>query len=211
MANTFAPFGFRPFGDQEGAAPTMGLTRYYLASSDANLYFTGDVVAVSTGSGSPAGYITLPSTGTNLANPILGVFAGCEYYSPTVGRMVWAANFPGNVGSSNPCNAYVITDPNQTFLVQGTTTAVLGTSNIGQAVGIASSLQATGNTLSGISNLALNSSTVNSSGISLPFRILDTSSNYAPPGTNGTDGTSAGAVVVVGFNNQGRRALTQTS
>jgi hypothetical protein len=125
--------------------------------------------------------------------------------------VVWAANFPGNVGSSNPANAYVITDPNQQFLVQGTTTAVLGTSNIGQAVGIASSLQASGNTLSGISNLALNSSTVNSSGISLPFRIIDTSSNYAPPGTNGTDGTSAGAVMVVGFNNQGRRALTQTS
>lgn len=211
MANTFAPFGFRSFGDQEGASPTMGLTRYYLASSDANLYFTGDVVAVSTGSGSPAGYITLPSTGTNLANPILGVFAGCEYYSATVGRVVWSAYFPGNVGSSNPANAYVITDPNQQFLVQGTTTAVLGTSNIGQAVGIASSLQASGNTLSGISNLALNSSTVNSSGISLPFRIVDTTSNFAPPGTNGTDGTAAGAVMVVAFNNQGRRALTQTS
>lgn len=211
MANTFAPFGFRPFGDQEGAAPTMGLTRYYMASSDANTYFTGDVVAISTGSGSPAGYITLPSTGTNLANPILGVFVGCEYYSPSVGRVVWAANSPGAVTSSNPSNAYVITDPNQLFLVQGTTTAVLGTSNIGQAVGIASSLQAGGNTLSGISALALNSSTVNSSGISLPFRIIDTTSNFAPPGTNGTDGTSAGAVMVVGFNNQGRRALTQTS
>ena len=211
MANTFAPFGFRPFGDQEGASPTMGMTRYALASSDTNVYFTGDVVAISTGSGSPAGYVTLPSTGTNLANPILGVFVGCEYYSPTVGRVIWAANFPGSVGSSNVGNAYVITDPNQLFTVQGTTTAVLGTSNIGQAVGIASSLQASGNATTGISNLALNSSTVNSSGISLPFRIIDSSCNFAPPGTNGTDGTSAGAVMIVGFNNQGRRALTQTS
>jgi hypothetical protein len=210
MANTFAPFGFRPFGDQEGAAPTMGLTRYALASSDTNLYFTGDVVSVSTGSGSPAGYITLTASGLTLTNPILGIFAGCEYYSPTVGRVVWSSFFPGNVGSSNPGNAYVITDPNQLFLVQGTTTAVLGTSNIGMTIGFASSLQATGNQLSGISNIALNSSTVNSSN-ALAFRIIDTSSNYAPPGTNGADGTSAGAVMVVGFSNQGRRALTQTS
>ncbi len=211
MANTFAPFGFRPFGDMDGASPTMGLTRYYLASSDANTYFTGDVVAISTGSGSPAGYITLPSTGTNLTNPIFGVFVGCEYYNPTVGRMVWDSHSGGNIGSSNAGNAYVITDPNQLFLVQGTTTAVLGTSTIGMAIGIASSLQANGNTLSGISGLALNSSTVNSSGVSLPFRIVDTSSNYQPPGVNGTDGTAAGAVMVVQFNNQGRRALTQTS
>ena len=100
--------------------------------------------------------------------------------------------------------------PAKLFLVQSTTTAVLGTSTIGLNIGFASSLQASGNTTTGISGLALNSSTVGSSA-TLPFRIVDTSSSFAPPGTNGADGTTAGTIMVVGFNNEGRRALTQTS
>lgn len=213
MANTFAPFGFRPFGDLEGSSPTMGLTRRYLASSDTNSYYTGDVVMLST---SIPGYITLPASGTvtgsTFSQPILGIFAGCEYYSPSVGRVVWSSYFPASVGSSSPCNAYVIEDPNQLFTVQCTTTAVIGTSCIGFSAGFASSLQTTGNTLSGISGLALNSSTIipNSTGLT-PFRIVDTTSNYAPPGVNGADGTTAGAIVVVSFNNQMRRTLTALS
>lgn len=209
MANVFAPFGFRQAGTLEGSGPTMGLTRRYLASSDANLYFTGDVVTVSTGSNAPAGYINL-SSGTSPTNVMLGIFAGCEYYSPSVGRVIWSSYFPGNVGSSSPCNAYLIEGEDNLFLVQGTTTAVLGTSVIGFNIGFASSLQAAGNLTTGISNLALQSTSVTplSSGL---FRIIDTSSNLQPPGVNGTDGTSAGAIMLVSFNEQGRRALTQTS
>ena len=207
VANTFSPFGFRSFGRLEGGAPTAGLTRLYLLSSDTNLYFTGDPVAISSAS-LTAGYITLPASGT--LTQVSGIFAGCEYYSPSVGRVVWSDYFPGNVGSSSPCNAYVITDPDQLFTVQCTTTAVVGTSAIGLNVGWASSLQATGNTLSGISNVALNSSTI-SANSSLPFRIVDTTSNFAPPGVNGADGTTAGAIMVVAPNNWARRTLTAYS
>src|SRR5882672_1924066 len=197
MANTFAPFGFRSFGDQDGAAPTMGLTRRYLASSDTSLYFTGDVVSMS--SVNP-GFISLPSSGVT-STPVLGVFAGCEFFSPTVGRVVWSSFFPGNTTSSSPCNAYIIEDPNQLFLVQGTTVSVIGTSCIGLNVGFTSTgAQPSGNQTTGISNVALASSTVTSlSSQVLAFRVVDTTSNYAPPGTNGTDGTSPGAVVVVSF------------
>lgn len=210
MANTFAPFGFRSFGDLDGAAPTMGLTRRYLASSDTNLYFTGDVVSMS--SANP-GFISIPSTGVNTTAPILGIFAGCEFFSPTVGRVVWSSFFPGNTTSSNPCNAYIIEDPNQLFLVQGTTVSVIGTSCIGLNVGFTSTgAQPAGNQTTGISNVALASSTV--TGLSsqpLAFRVVDTTSNYAPPGTNGTDGTTPGAIVVVGFSNQLRRSITAAS
>jgi hypothetical protein len=127
-----------------------------------------------------------------------------------VGRVIWNSYFPGSVGSSSPCNAYVITDPEQLFTVQATTTAVLGTSVVGLNVGFASSLQTTGNTLSGISGLALNSSTV-SGNSSLPFRIVDTSSAYFPPGVNGADGTTAGAIMIVQMNNSARKSLTATS
>lgn len=207
MANTFSAFGFRSFGRLEGGSPTAGLTRLYLLSSDTNLYFTGDPVAISSAS-LVAGYITLPSSGT--LTQVSGIFMGCEYYSPSLQRVIWSPYFPGSVGSSSPCNAYVCTDPEQLFTVQCTTTAVVGTSAIGLNVGWASSLQASGNTTNGISAVALNSSTV-SANSSLPFRIVDTTSNYAPPGTNGTDGSTTGAIVVVAPNNWARRTLTAYS
>ncbi len=217
MANTFAPFGFRSFGDLEGAAPTMGLTRRYLASSDTNTYFTGDVVQISTGALAPIGFLSQASVSNSstILNPIAGIFAGCEFFSAAVGRVVWSSFFPGNLGtSSSPCNAYTIEDPNQLFTVQATTVAVMGTSVIGLNVMFTSTgalgAQSGGNLTTGISNVALQSTSVTALA-SLPFRIVDTTSNYAPPGTNGADGTTAGAVMVVGFNNQLRRSLTGAS
>ncbi len=218
MANTFSPFGFRSFGDLDGAAPTMGLTRRYLASSDTNLYFTGDVVQLSSGALSAVGNIAaVQSSAVANLNPILGIFAGCEFFSPSAARVIWSPFFPGNLGnSSTPCNAYIIEDPNQLFLVQASTTAVMGTSVIGLNVQFSCSgvggfgASSGGNQTTGISNVCLTSTSVTVSG-SLPFRIVDTTSNYAPPGTNGADGTTAGAIMVVGFNNQLRRSLTGAS
>jgi len=211
MANTFAPFGFRQFGTLEGNSPTYGLTRRYLASSDTNSYFTGDVVQIST---SIPGFITLPASGTTTGNPILGVFAGCEFFSPTVGRVVWSSFFTASVGSSSPCNAYVIEGEDNIFLAQASTEAVIGSSVIGMNIGFTSSdtgsAQKNGNTTTGISNIALKSTSV-SANSSLPFRIVDTSSAYFPPGTNGADGTTAGAIMVVAFNNSMRRSLTAAS
>jgi hypothetical protein len=186
------------------------MTKLNLLSSDTNTYFTGDVVTISSQS-LVAGYITAPASGTTTGSPIQGIFNGCEYYNTTVARMVWSPYFPGSVGSSSPCKAFVITDPDQLYTVQCTTTAVVGTSAIGLNVGYASSLQsAGGNTLSGISGVALNSSTV-SGNSSLPFRIVDTTSNYAPPGVNGTDSSTTGAILVVQMNNAARRSLTAVS
>jgi hypothetical protein len=211
MANVFAPFGFRQAGTLEGSGPTYGLTRRYLASSDTNNYFTGDVVALST---SIPGFISLPSSGTATTAMTLGIFAGCEFFSPTVGRTVWSSFFTASVGSSNNCNAYIIEGEDNLFLAQCSTTAVVGTSAIGMNIGFTSSEtfapQKSGNTTTGISNVALLSTSV-SANSSLPFRIVDTSSNLAPPGVNGTDGTSAGAILLVSFNNQARRSLTAQS
>jgi len=208
MANTFAPFGFRQFGTLEGSAPTYGITRRSLASSDTNLYFTGDVVMLS--SANP-GFITLAASGVTTGNPILGVFAGCEFFQPNVGRSVWSSFFPGNVGSSNTGNAYVIEGEDNLFLVQNTTQATIGASCIGFNVGFTSTgalgTQASGNQTTGISNVALISTSV-SANSSLPFRIVDVSSNYFPPGTNGSDSTTPGAIIVVSFNNSLRRSLT---
>lgn len=208
MANTFSPFGFRSFGRLEGGSPTAGQTRAFLLSSDTNTYFTGDVVAYSSAALVP-GYITLPSSGT-LSPSYYGVFNGCEFYNTATGSIRFSPYFPASVGSSSPCPAYVQTDPDQLYIVQSSTTALLGSSNIGYNVGVASSLQGNGNTLSGISGLALNSSTV-SANSSLPFRIVDIYANWAPPGVNGTDQTTAGQIMVVQPNNWTRKNLTAVS
>lgn len=216
MANTFSPFGFRQFGRREGSAPTAGMDQLWIASSDTNSYFTGDLVAYSSASGASTTlgyqYLTLASSGSVPLSPLQGVFMGCEYYSPSVGRQVWSATYATGAGaaSSNPVRAYVCTDPDQLYIVQSTTTATITSTSIGLNIGFGSSLQSGGNTLTGISNLAVNSSTPAGTN-TLPFRIVDFYANYAPPGTNGCDITSAGTVLVVAPNNFARKSLTATT
>ena len=202
MANTFAPFGFRSFGHRDGSAPTMGLSRYFMNSSYATNVFTGDVVKLSS---SIPGTIEVGAVLVGTARP-LGVFAGCEYYNSNVGRVVWSSYFPASIGSSSPVTAYVITDPEMQFLAQASTGAVVGSSmtglNIGFTVG-------SGNTLSGISGSYLNSSDVGASS-SYPWRVVDTYSNFGPPGANGTSTDSAGGFLVVQPNGWSRNTVSVT-
>lgn len=213
MANTQAGFGFRPFGHRDGSAPTMGMERMFIASSDVNSYFTGDAVYLSSAAtyGTNPNTISLSSQGSVYIP--CGIFVGCEYYSATVGRTVWNNYFPGSVGSSSPCNAYVITDPEMTFIAQcSTTSGVCGSSLIGWGIGIASSLQGSGNINSGQSDEFLASSAVSVVSASLPFRVVDVYSNFAPPGVNGTSTTAeGGAILIVAPNNWLRRGLTMAS
>ncbi len=213
MANTFSPFGFRSFGQREGTAPTAGMDRMFIASSDTNQYFTGDLVSLS----SAQAFGTNPNTISNWSGSsgyvAQGVFQGTEYYSGAVGRVVWNSYFPASVGSSSPCNAYVITNPQQLFIAQASTTSgVVGSSMIGWGIGVCSSLQTSGNTLSGQSYLALASSATSLQSASLPFRVVDVYSNYAPPGVNGTSsGAEGGAILVVAPNNWARNNLNAAS
>lgn len=208
MANVFSPFGYRSFGQREGSAPTAGMDTLRLYSSDANAYFTGDIVALS--SATP-GYISLVNASSG--SIVAGVFIGCEYYSPTVNRVVWNSYFPGSVGSSNDGKAYVITNPEQLFLVQASTTSgALGSSNINMGVNTCSSLQASGNTTTGQSYVAAGSSTVTLASSLSQFRIVDLYQNSAPPGVNGTSSGSEGAqILIVAPNNWMRKNLTAAS
>jgi len=210
LANTNAPFGFRPIGQQEGSAPTAGFETYYLNSSDTNLYFTGDPVMLST---AIPGFITVPASGSTTGQALLGIFVGCKYYTATVGRTVWNSYFPASVGSSSPCEAYVITNPQQLFAVQATSNAIMGTSNINQNIGFNAATSSLGNQTTGQSvvTLAASTQTANSS---FPFRIVATSTTYAPPGANGTStGAEGYQVMIVRGNNWVRNggALTATS
>jgi hypothetical protein len=209
MANIFSPFGFRQFRRMDGGAPTFGFDTLTIASSDTNLYFTGDPVATST----TGPYVTLPTSGTG---QIRGIFQGCEFFSPTVGRKVWSPFFPGSVATTsgtNDAQAWVVTDPEMTWLVQtGSATAAgispITSSEIGLNCGWSFGTSSQGNQTTGISQVTVNSTGAPTTSSSLPFRILDLYSNYAPPGTNGTDNTTASNMIIVTGNNWDRKNLT---
>lgn len=201
MANTFAPFGLVPFGHRDGSAPTMGMSKFVMNSSDTVAVFTGDLVAFSS---AVAGVITRYSS-VNLEPP-LGVFQGCEYFNTEVNRVVWSPYFPGSVGSSSPVTAYAIDDPEMTFLIQVSTAAVIGSSNTGYLFGAITT--GSGNTLNGRSAMSADATVTSlSSGI---LRIWDSYANFAPPGANGTDTTAAGQIMVVQPNGWVRNAVTVT-
>ncbi len=201
MANTNAPFGFRQFGQREGTAPTAGLERYWILSSDPSPYFTGDVVDQSSKT-LANGYINNGGSSGNITYVGLGVFLGCKYYSPSVGRTVWNSYFPGNVSSSSPVEAYVCTNTEQLYLVQGTTGAVLQQSDIGHGISFTITGASLGNTATGQSVMQVNSSLTTALTSNAPFRIVDLYSNYAPPGVNGTStGAEGWQIVVVQPNN----------
>lgn len=203
MANTNAPFGFRQFGQREGSAPTAGLETRYISSGNTNPIFTGDVVGLST----TAPYInTLGSTG-GITNVVEGIFLGCEYYNSNVARVTWSSYWPGS-GATGDVRAYICSNPEQLYIVQGSTGGVLGTSVIGFGVPMSITGSSLGNTATGQSVMTVQSSLVTGLTSNAPFKIIDVYSNYAPPGVNGTSTTSEGwQVVVVQQNNAFRKTV----
>ena len=221
MANTIGnpTLGFQAFGRAEGASPTAGMTPVWIASTDASLIFRGDPVITSSSPGTNLSgnyvtsvQITTPSSGFL----VRGIFMGCEQFNPTVGRVVWNNSFQGSItGSTGDVKGWIIDDPSQLFLVQASTKGTLTSSFIGLNIGITLNTT-TGNTTTGLSNVTVES-TICGSTNSLPFRIVDFYSAYAPPavpavGTNafinGTDNTNVANMVLVRMNNCDRLSLT---
>lgn len=219
MANTLASptMGFQSFGRVEGGSPTAGLTPVWIASTDANPIFRGDPVVTSSngGTNNSGAYITASASGNSL---IRGIFQGMYQFNPTAGRVVWSNNYTGTVsGSTGDVRCWIIDDPEQTFLVQGSTSAAITSSFVGLNIGFTG--QSSGNTTFGYSNAQVTSSTVGSTN-TLPFRIVDFYSAYAPPSVpaiganafiNGTDNTAAANMVIVRMNNCDRNNLTARS
>jgi hypothetical protein len=210
MTNINAPFGFQSFGRLEGGAPTAGMERFFIFSSDANSYFRGDPVAQS--SGATLAGVLQPYFGSSVSPIPLGIFQGCEFFSPTVGRVVWSNAYVAGSGaaSSSPVTAYVITDPDEKFIVQASSAAI-GSSRIGVNVGMLNNTSSLGNTTTGISAVTVDSGTPLLVGSSFPFRIIDVYSNYAPPGANGTDNANNFNIVVVTGSNWSRWSTVAVS
>jgi hypothetical protein len=179
MPNNNAPYGFRQLAKPDGNQPNFGTQAFVINSSDANLYFTGDPVALS----SVAVGALQPYFGSSVAPVCLGIFQGCEFFSPVVGKVIWSPFFPGAVSSSSPVTAYVVTDPDTLWTVQ-CSSGPLGSSNMGQNFNITGS-SSLGNQATGISVVTLNSSTVvtqvSSTNLATPqpFKIWNSLNGYS--------------------------------
>jgi len=226
MANTLASptMGFQSFGRQEGSSPSDGMTPVWIASTDPGLFFRGDPVVTASsnpGANNSGAYITSLNTNAITTPGFLlrGIFQGCYQFQPGASRVVWSNSYNGAVtGSTGDIKAYIIDDPDVQFLVQASTKAAILSSQIGFNVGVTYNTT-TGNTATGYSNITVESTSA-IGGSSMPFRLVDFYSAYAPPGVpnvgtaafiNGTDNTTPANMVIVRFNNCDRLSLTAKS
>lgn len=194
MANVNSPNGFQYFGRLEGGSPTEGLTTRLIASADTAALGYGDPVT-SLGTG----YVTLSTAGTT---QIDGIFYGCTYLSTSIGRTVWQNYWSGS-GAGGDVTAYLCTDPQAQFVVQSDNTAIV----FADLQGNINFVAGTPNSTTQFSTVTVGQSTINTTS-TLPFRIVGLLSDSAPPGTNGTDNTTAYNRVIVSPNNWDRKSLT---
>ena len=161
MSTTNTPYGLRAINRNDGM-PYAGATSQFLidpAGLNSNLFF-GQAVIINAN-----GYIALATaTGSDLTTNNLGgvdmgawgVFVGAAYINAQ-GQQIYGQYYPS--GTTGVVTAYVITDPNVTFQAQldgQVTQAALGANTFFAAAQSTS----TGNTRTGNSTSALESSVV---------------------------------------------------
>lgn len=194
MANVSGANGFQYFGRLEGGSPTEGLTARLVSSADTAALGQGDPVTSLT-----TGYVTASTAGTT---QIDGIVNGFEYLSTALGRIV-ETNYYAGSGAAGDVKVYLYTDPQGVFQAQSNNTAIVF-SDIGANINFSSGAP---NSTTGFSTASLDQSSINTTN-TLPFRIVGLFSDAAPPGTNGTDNTSANNRVLVSANNWDRKSLT---
>lgn len=176
MAATASPYGLRPVKRADGM-PYAGATSEYLIdpAGEATNLFYGQVVhigadgyiALSTATGADGTTNALP-TGTTLTGS-LGVFVGCEYVNAQ-GQLIHSQYYPSGYAAptGTAIKAYVVDDPNVLFQAQ--LDGAIDQSDIGANTFFAAAQStSTGVTRTGVSNSALESTTVTTTAA---FRIV---------------------------------------
>jgi hypothetical protein len=109
-----------------GGKPYNGaLNEYPIANAYATDLFKGDPVKLSGG-------VVVRAESSIGADPLLGVFQGCQYIDPATGQLVLSSYFPANTSSAGKINgwtqplALVVDDPDVIYTIPATTTVTLG-------------------------------------------------------------------------------------
>lgn len=151
MANTNAPYGFRP-NKVRGCDPSPNMfasAGYSIASTYGTAIYSGDPVkssGTSSADGRP-GIVIAPN------GPVRGVFAGVTYNDAN-GDQQYRAYWTASIVGTNIV-AHVYDDPNIVFAVQASGALVVG--DVGNK---ADFLSGAGSAVTGISGYTLDSSTI---------------------------------------------------
>lgn len=133
-----APFGLRPLSSISGGSWTEKVNEYYIYASAngqatyGTSIFTGDPVIWNTAAGTTisaiptiARYPIDNATVVNEISPVLGVFAGCEYFSTVNGtnNLIKSPYWPAStqVVGGTLIKAFVIDDPDVVWDIQVST------------------------------------------------------------------------------------------
>tara|TARA_R110000765_G_scaffold166289_2_gene271220 strand:- start:1786 stop:2361 length:576 start_codon:yes stop_codon:yes gene_type:complete len=147
MANNDKAFGLRPLGNLAGTGAQKQYG-YEIADNQAGAIFQGDLVTLKDG------YILQFNPASHTA--AVGVFNGCFYNDPTTQKPTWKNYYPGSINiTQGKIIAEVLDDPSQMFIIQndGTSAATDYGLNADVVVG-------TGNTVTGLSAIELDTSTI---------------------------------------------------
>jgi hypothetical protein len=160
MATTAAPYGARPVGTLSASGSFTGKTvQIKVASGYATSIFHGDFVKMVA-----AGTVEKDAGTTSLT--CIGIFLGCKYTDPNTNQMTFNQYWPASTVASDAV-AYVLTDPNATFMMQGDDAIAQTALGANFAV-----VQTAGSTSIGKSKNACDASTVATTN-TLPLRIVE--------------------------------------
>lgn len=191
-----APFGLRPVGTLSGAPWTGSVKQYLIPAADGTAVFVGDMLKTDGGvgaanlivngidcSGMPTGIQGNHATGTV---DVVGVVVG---FLPDHSNLTTRYR----LASTNRI-ALVVTDPNTIFEIQED--GVGGTCLAADAGGgMATLIANTGNTTTGVSKLAIDSSVAITTTQTLPVKVLGLSRK--PGARVGTSATDVGTWEVI--------------
>jgi hypothetical protein len=172
MSSISSPYGLRPI-NLLGGQNYAGSTRLYsIGSGYATAIQFGDPVVLAAGASGTGGLInrfnaTTSATTVTSSATLLGVFVGCTYTDPTLGK-TFKQNYTGGIVASD-IFAYVVDDPDALFQVQadGAMTRNYQGANAALIQTVAGSSNL--NTISGVSVDQSSATSTNT----LPIRIVD--------------------------------------
>jgi hypothetical protein len=183
MANTVAPFGFRPIRRVDGAAYS-GQFDVLKAQPTVGALNRGDMVSrLADG--------TVQASAAADGHIVTGVYIGCHYLSAALGYPIWSNYWPGSgaLGAA-PIDVFVITDPFVVYEVQAAA-GPFTQADIGATCDIVVTASTTG-----FSKWALAAAGV---AATTPWRIIRLG-NGGVNISDGYDATSANNIVEVSWN-----------
>jgi hypothetical protein len=191
MANTNAPFGFRPVRRLDGAAWSGNLTQVKM-QNNAGAANRGDVVKRLAD-----GTVAVSAAGT--AGGSLGVVEGFHFLSAVMGYPIWTNYWPGS-GAVGLVDVFIIDDPLVVFEVMAATGPITQ-ANVGDNADFVVNASTTG-----FSKWALATPAVAAGSDVLPFKVVALGND----GVNiqdGYDAASANNIVEVAWNTQAYKTV----